>query len=237
MITLSNITLGYGSRVLLEGATATFGRGEFVGLLGRNGAGKSTLLRTIAGLAKPMKGEIFLNGRSIANLGRLEIARLAAMVSTERVRVPNLTVYDTIALGRAPHTNWLGRLSEEDSLCVERALTLTGLTGFAAKTLDTLSDGERQRVMIARALAQETPVILLDEPTAYLDLPARYEIFKLLQELARNERKTILCSAHDLEIAASSCSTLAIIHDGRLNCGPVKEILPEVEEILHPHIL
>jgi iron complex transport system ATP-binding protein len=237
MITLSDITIGYGSRTLLESASATFVCGEFAALLGRNGAGKSTLLRTIAGLARPKKGEILLDGHPMATLGRHEIARLVAVVSTERVRVQNLKVADAIALGRAPHTNWLGHLTTEDRLCVERAIALTGLADFVDKSIDTLSDGERQRVMIARALAQQTPVILLDEPTAYLDLPARYEIFDLLRRLARDEGKTILCSTHDLDVAAHSCSTLAIIHGGHLLLGPAREMFSEVEEILRPQVL
>jgi iron complex transport system ATP-binding protein len=237
MVALENIGLGYGPRVLLEGASAAFGCGEFVALLGRNGAGKSTLLRTVAGLARPLWGEVRLDGRVLAALGRRDVAKLVAMVSTGRVSVPNLRVADAIALGRAPHTNWLGRMSDEDRRCVDRALTLTGLTDFADKALDTLSDGERQRVMIARALAQQTPVILLDEPTAYLDLPARYEIFGLLRGLALDEGKTILCSTHDLDIAARSCTSLAVIHDGRLDCGPTAEMLPMAEEILRPRVL
>ncbi len=237
MITLSAITLSYGQRVLLEDATATFGCGEFVALLGRNGAGKSTLLRTIAGLARPSKGEILLDGRDIATLGHREIAKSVAVVSTDRVRVQNLNVADAVALGRAPHTNWLGRLTAEDRHHVGRALEITGLTGFTAKTLDTLSDGERQRVMIARALAQQTPVIILDEPTAYLDLPARYEILALLRGLAHDEGKTIICSTHDLEIAARSCGTLAMIDGKRLVFGPAQKIHPEIEEILQPRVL
>ncbi len=237
MIKLADISIGYGSRVLLENASATFGCGSFVALLGRNGAGKSTLLRTVAGLARPLRGEVFLDGSAVGGLRRDEIARLSAVVSTERVRVANLKVYDTVALGRAPHTNWLGRLTAEDIECVERALELTGLTDFTAKALDTLSDGERQRVMIARALAQQTPVILLDEPTAYLDLPSRYEVFELLRTLASDAGKTILCSTHDLDVAVRSCDILAVLHDCCLKCGPGAEIYPVVEEILRPRVL
>lgn len=237
MVRLSEITLAYGPRVLLEDASATFGRGEFVALLGRNGVGKSTLLRTIAGLTRPSKGKVFLDSHDIATFGHHEIAKSVAVVSTDKVRVQNLKVADAVALGRAPHTGWLGRLTAEDKQHISQALELTGLMDFASKTLDTLSDGERQRVMIARALAQQAPVIILDEPTAYLDLPARYEIFGLLRGLAHDENKAIICSTHDLDIAVGACDTLAMIHDERLHSGPVREMQCRVEEILRTRVL
>lgn len=235
MITLSDITLGYGARTLLEGACATFGRGEFVALMGRNGAGKSTMLRAMAGLAHPAEGEISFNGRAVADMKPREIATLTAFVSTDEVRVANLSVADTVALGRAPYTNWLGRLSDADRALAMRAMELTGVAVYAEKALDTLSDGERQRVMIARALAQQTPAIILDEPTAYLDLPNRYEIFSLLGRLACDEKKAVICSTHDLDIATSACTTIAFIDDGRLVCGPAEAMKSKVEEILCPN--
>ncbi len=232
MITLQDITLGYGSRTLIEGAQTTFEQGKFTALMGRNGTGKSTLLRVIAGLARPVDGEIYIDRRPLSAMNMHEKATTVSLVSTDDVRVANLKVADTVALGRAPHTNWLGRLTTDDIQCVERALELTGLHDFAQKTLDTLSDGERQRVMIARALAQNTPIILLDEPTAYLDLPSRYEIFALLGRLAHSENKTILCSTHDLDIALEGCDTLALVDDRRLTHGSVDEMYSTVKKKL-----
>ncbi len=234
MIELRNITLGYGARTLVEGASATFARGELSALLGRNGTGKSTLLRAVAGLAHPTHGTIMLDGRAVSSLPPKEAAALAAFVSTDVVRVQNLRAYDAVALGRAPYTGWFGRLTPADHDAAARALALVGMQEFASKGLDTLSDGERQRVMIARALAQDTPIILLDEPTAFLDLPNRYEIFALLRRLAHDEGKTIICSTHDLGIALGACDTLAMIDNRHLMHGPVAEIDTKVREILGP---
>lgn len=235
MIELRDLTLGYGSRTLLRGGNAVFAGGEFAVLVGRNGAGKSTLLRTISGLTKPVKGEVFVDGDLVAALKPREVATKIAVVSTDQMPVRGLSVADMVALGRAPYTGWLGSLTAADRIETDRALSLTGMTDFAHKTLDTLSDGERARAMIARALAQNTSVILLDEPTAYLDLPARYEIFALLRDLAHRERKTIVCSTHDLQVALDFCDTLALLDGGNLTKGSVAAIRQKVEQTFFWH--
>jgi len=224
-IRLHDLALGYGERVLLRGANIGFGWGEFTALIGRNGTGKSTLLRTIAALTKPLEGRITLNGRPMEQMTPREIASEISFVSTEEVRVPNLRVADAVALGRAPYTGWTGRLSDDDRRAVVRALELVGMEGFARKSIDRLSDGERQRVMIARALAQDTPVILLDEPTAFLDLPNRYETGLLLRDLAHKQGKCIIFSTHDLNIALELCDTIAMLHDGRFVCGTAQSLI------------
>ncbi len=152
-------------------------------------------------------------------MSRREIAAAIAFVSTEEVKVENLKVTDVVALGRAPYTNWVGSLTEEDRAQVARALALVGMQAFAGKGIGTLSDGERQRVMIARALAQDTPIILLDEPTAFLDLPNKYEIGLLLRRLAHDEGKCIVFSTHDLAIALELCDTIALLEGGRFHYG------------------
>lgn len=211
MIRLENISLGYGARRLLEGITTRFEAGTLTALIGRNGAGKSTLLRALAGLEPLQAGAITIEGTPIAELDGAEAARRVAFVATDKVRIANLPCEDLVALGRAPYTNWIGRLQAVDREIVADALAKVGMSDFARKTMDRMSDGECQRVMIARALAQQTPVILLDEPTAFLDMPNRYELCRLLQRLAHDEQKAIIFSTHELDIASKMCDTIALI--------------------------
>ena len=226
-VELRNVTLGYGERVLFSGANLGFGCGEFTALVGRNGTGKSTLLRTIAGLAKPLHGEIVVDGEPVGGMTARELASRISFVSTDEVRITNLKVADVVALGRAPYTNWIGSLTAEDRQKVVESLSLVGMSAFAHKAMDTLSDGERQRVMIARALAQDTPIILLDEPTAFLDLPNRYDICLLLRELAHKQKKTIVFSTHDLNVALELCDTMAVIENGRFHYGPTVKLIED----------
>ena len=230
MIRLNDLTIGYGRRILLQHASATIPAGELVALVGRNGTGKSTLLRAIAGLGERLGGEIRLDGHSLETLSPQQLATTVSFVTTERVRIPNLRCEDVVALGRAPYTNWIGRVQEQDKAIVERSLELVGMAAFAGKTMDRMSDGECQRIMIARALAQDTPVILLDEPTAFLDLPNRYELCLLLKKLAQEEGKCILFSTHDLDIALSLCDSIMLIDN------PYMYTLPTSEMITSGHI-
>ncbi|MBO5660965.1 MAG: ABC transporter ATP-binding protein, partial [Tidjanibacter sp.] len=163
----------------------------------------------------------------VASLTMKEVAGQIAFVSTDDVRVQNLHVWDVVSLGRAPYTNWVGRLTAEDRAKVEESLRLVGMEQFAEASMDSLSDGERQRVMIARALAQDTPIILLDEPTAFLDLPNKYEICLLLRRLAHKEGKCILFSTHDLSIAIELCDTIAMIEGGEFRYGTAEMLIEE----------
>jgi iron complex transport system ATP-binding protein len=213
-VILKDLTVGYGGRVLIERANATIAAGALTALVGRNGTGKSSLLRVLAGLAKPLGGAVFFGlhanegwaggepnaPQNLATLTPITLAHTVSLVTTQRIRMPNLRVRDVVALGRSPHTDWLGNLTPDDNAAIDLALSLVDMTPFAAKPLDTLSDGEAQRVMIARAVAQNTPVILLDEPTAFLDFVARREVCSLLRELAVNQYKTILFSSHELSL-------------------------------------
>ncbi len=225
MIRLENISLGYGTRTLLEGVTTHFEAGTLTALIGRNGAGKSTLLRALAGLEPLQAGAITIGGQSIAELDGAEAARRVAFVATDKVRIANLPCEDLVALGRAPYTNWIGRLQAVDREIVADALAKVGMSEFAHKTMDRMSDGECQRVMIARALAQQTPVILLDEPTAFLDMPNRYELCRLLQRLAHDEQKVILFSTHELDIASKMCDAIALIDTPQLLHQPASEMV------------
>lgn len=224
-IALNHITLSYGSRTLLEDVTAAFAQGSLTALIGRNGTGKSTLLRAIAGLGTTVSGDVALCGRPLASLTPHELSTTVGFVTTDKVRIANLACEDVVALGRAPYTNWIGRMQEADRAVVERSLRLVGMSAFARKTMDRMSDGECQRVMIARALAQDTPVILLDEPTAFLDLPNRYELATLLRRLTRDEGKCILFSTHDLDVALSLCDSVALIDTPSLHHLPAGEMV------------
>lgn len=224
MITLHNITLAYGDRTLVENGSAEFAAGELTALVGRNGAGKSTLLRAVTAIEPPKSGEVLLDGTNAAAMPPETIARTISFVGTEKVRIANLRCEDIVAIGRAPYTNWIGRMQEVDRRIVADALQAVGMEAFAERSIDTLSDGECQRIMIARALAQQTPTIVLDEPSAFLDIPTRFEICRLLQRLAHEEGKCILFSTHDLDAAMPVCDSVAVISDRTITKLPTAEI-------------
>jgi iron complex transport system ATP-binding protein len=230
MIRFENLTLGYGSRTLIDSLTGEIRRGHLTALVGRNGTGKSTLLRAIAQLGDIASGEIFIDGKELSRISPSEMASKVALVTTDKVRIANLRCRDVVALGRAPYTNWIGRMQEQDNEIVEQSLAAVGMSDYADKTMDRMSDGECQRIMIARALAQQTPIILLDEPTAFLDMPNRYELCTLLRGLAHRENKSILFSTHELDIALELCDSIALI------APPQMHILPTEEMIRSGHI-
>lgn len=221
---LNDVSLGFGRKVLASDINVVARGGEFIGLLGRNGTGKSTLLRSLSGLVRPLGGEILLDNNNLFDMRATQRAQRIAFVSTESVRVAHLKVWDVVAFGRSPYSSWSGALSDTDSQIVMQALEKVGMSDFKDVDVDRLSDGERGRVMIARALAQECDVILLDEPTAFLDLPNRYHIMELLRDLAHNERKIILLSTHELNLAVEMTDTLWILDNKQLTCGNVAEM-------------
>ena len=219
------LSVGYRRRVVLANLNLSAAGCELVALIGRNGLGKSTLLRTIAGLQPAISGEITIAGKPLEQYSRSELASVLSIVSTDPVGVSHLTVRQLVALGRFPYTNWIGKLTVEDVGLVEEAMQLVGISSLANKNLHEISDGERQRAMIARALAQDTHLILLDEPTAFLDLPNRYEVVHLLQRLTRTKRKTILFSTHDLNIAMREADKLWLIADDALYEGAPEDLI------------
>ena len=225
MIRFENLTLGYGSRTLIDSLTGEIRRGHLTALVGRNGTGKSTLLRAIAQLGDIASGEIFIDGKELSRISPSEMASKVALVTTDKVRIANLRCRDVVALGRAPYTNWIGRMQEQDNEIVEQSLAAVGMSNYADKTMDRMSDGECQRIMIARALAQQTPIILLDEPTAFLDMPNRYELCTLLRGLAHRENKSILFSTHELDIALELCDSIALISPPQMHILPTKEMI------------
>jgi iron complex transport system ATP-binding protein len=227
-IVLKNLTVGYRSKkdqkILLSEISTNLFAGEILALMGSNGSGKSTLLRTLTGFQKPLSGEVLLNGRTISGFSMRDRARFISYVSTEPVRVGNMTVFDLVALGRFLYSGWWGNLSGEDLSVIERCLNLTGMKGFENRQLESLSDGERQRAMIARALAQDTPVMVLDEPTAFLDVRNKYEIIHLLRELAREQQKSVIFSSHDFSISMGMADKIWLIADEELCEGAPEDL-------------
>lgn len=210
-IELRGVDISAGSRLLMAGVGAILRRATLCALIGRNGAGKSTLLHAIAGLRPIRGGQILVGGRDLRELDRRELARQVAVVTTERIRVPSLSCRDIVAMGRAPYTNWMGHIQAVDREIVDAALESVGMADYARRPMTTMSDGECQRVMIARAIAQDTPVILLDEPTSFLDMPGRYALAELLGSLVRDRGKAILFSTHELDIASRTTDRTWII--------------------------
>lgn len=189
--------------------------GELTCLLGANGAGKSTLLRTLSMSQPALKGNIYLKGHNIKEYSRSELASLISVVLTDRCEVEGMTVRELISLGRTPYTDFWGNLSEKDETVIEQSISLVGIKNLAKRRLNTLSDGERQKAMIAKALVQETPIILLDEPTAFLDFPSRVEIMQLLRRLSHETDKSILLSTHDLELALQIADKIWLMERGK----------------------
>ncbi len=231
MLEIQNLTLGYGKNILLRNISAKASPGELIALAGRNGSGKSTLIRAMTGLQKPLAGRILTDGLDIGSLPRETAARKVSIVNTDRVRIPWLKCRDLVALGRAPWTGWTGRLSDRDEEAVSEALELTGMTDFAMRSMDSMSDGECQRIMIARALAQDTPLLVLDEPTAFLDLPGRHQITDLLARLAAEKGKTVIFSTHDIGIALQRADRFWILDRDGLIVRNAAEAAPDIMKI------
>ncbi|MCY3914401.1 MAG: ATP-binding cassette domain-containing protein [Chloroflexi bacterium] len=215
--TKGDIRLAHGLNLILQ-------RGKLVGLLGSNGVGKSTLLRTLAGRQKPLDGRVLLAGQDLAALSPLALARRLSIVLTLAPQPGLMNGYALVALGRHPHSDWLGRLSAEDHATVAWAIDAVGADDLADLPLAELSDGQRQKLMIARALAQDADIMLLDEPTAYLDLPRRVETMQLLRQLAQSAERALLISTHDLDLALRNCDQLWLMSDAGIMTGAPEDL-------------
>lgn len=225
------LSVGYESRrarrAVLEDVTVSLDPGEMVCVMGRNGAGKSTLLRTLAGLDRPLAGRVELDGEALHEVSPRRRARQIGVVLPERVEATLMTAWELVALGRYPHTDWTGRLRPEDHVRVAEALERLGVGELAGRTVGTLSDGERQKVMIARAFAQEPRLFVLDEPTAFLDLPGRWDVMSLLHGLARSGEpgRAVLVSTHDLDVALRFADRLWLVAPEGVVTGEPEELL------------
>lgn len=219
MISLQNLTVGYGEKAILSDINQTLEPGRLVCLLGSNGVGKSTILRTLAGFLPPLAGKVLLDGKDLSSLSLSQRSKAVSIVLTERVEVPYMKVADLVGMGRSPYTGFFGTLTKEDKAIVGEAIEMVGIGNLAERTIDTLSDGERQKAFLAKALAQQTPIILLDEPTAFLDFHAKISTLRLMQKLAHETDKTILMSTHDVEMALRLSDLLWIVQDGEIHTG------------------
>ena len=204
MIDIDKLEIGYQNKrqqnSVFKNMTMSFNAGDLVGLMGDNGVGKSTFLKTITGTLAPLSGEIKINGRHITQFNAQELAQILSIVITEKIGGFNLTVWDVVATGRTPYINIFGKLTAEDESIVTKALEQLNLLPVKDKLIDELSDGQRQKVMIAKSLAQQTPIIVLDEPTAFLDHTSKHHLFATLKQLCAEQGKLIIVSSHDLEL-------------------------------------
>jgi len=196
----SSLSIGYDSKTIAFDINVTLSEGDIIALIGPNGAGKSTLFKTFSTHIKPVGGKIELFGKDLMSYSPKERAKLLGIVLTERPDDMFLKVFDVVAAGRYPYTGMFGKLNEDDEKEIKVSLELVGVNHLADRVFNTLSDGEKQKVMIAKAIAQNTPIIMLDEPTAFLDYPSKIELFSLLKKLAKEQKKAILFSSHDLEL-------------------------------------
>ena len=228
-VVLQNLTIGYATKgnqkVVAEGLNAAINSGELTCLLGCNGVGKSTLLRTLSAFQPALGGDIILNPelRSLSSFTDKELSHLIGIVLTEKPDVRNMTTEDLVGMGRSPYTGFWGTLTANDHQIVSEAISMVGIESLRGRMIHTLSDGERQKVMIAKALAQQTPIIYLDEPTAFLDYPSKVEMMQLLRRLAHQEQKTIFLSTHDVELALQLADCLWL-----MECVPHSD--PQVRE-------
>ena len=217
ILSTSNLSIGYQSKkeknIIAENLNLTFEEGKLISLVGANGIGKSTLLRTITGIQKTLAGTVTLKEKEIHLYDSLSLAQNLSLVLTEKLPPSNLTVFELIALGRQPYTNWLGKLSAEDLEKINQAIALTHVEHLIGKRHHEISDGQLQIVLIARALAQDTPLIILDEPTTHLDLFHKVSVFKLLKKLSQETNKCILFSTHDIGLAIQLSDEMIVMSE------------------------
>ena len=233
VINLSQLSVGYSlSHPVISDINLELRSGQLACLIGENGIGKSTLLKTLTGFLPKLKGSLLLGDRDIDSFSQRELARQVSIVLTQKPDVQNLTIEEIIGLGRSPYTGFFGRLRAEDRKVVDDAIATMGIEKLRGRMIQTLSDGERQKVMIAKALAQETPIILLDEPTAFLDFPSKAETFQSLQRMAHERDKLILLSTHDLELAVRFADSLLEVKKGTLQAVSATEVKASISAII-----
>jgi iron complex transport system ATP-binding protein len=216
-IQLEQLSIGFQNgnfpKLVFSNLNLVFNTGSFVGLIGNNGLGKSTLIKTICGIQKPLSGTIMYGNTNLLKQQKVEIAKQISVVLTERISGFNLTVFDFVSSGRTPYTNAMNQLKEHDYSVIEQVIQYCGLTGFESRKLDELSDGLYQKTAIAKAMAQEAPFILLDEPSAYLDFSSKHVLFNQLKQFTEKENKCIIASSHDLDLVLKYCTHLLILSE------------------------
>ncbi len=225
----ADLAIGYAARrkvnTVMQHLTLQARTGELVALIGRNGSGKSTLLRTLVGLQPALSGKVILQGKELITIGSSLLPRIVSFASTEPMGIRNIRVRDVIALGRFPFTNWIGTVTTGDEEAVNKAIEATGLMQLAGRSIDNISDGERQRTLIARSLAQDTGLLVMDEPTAFLDLPSRYSIVSLLRQLTRERDKCVIYSTHDLDTAINEADRIWLMTEEGIAEGAPEDLI------------
>ena len=228
VLELRDLYIGYSDdanrRIVAQTLNAALPRGVLTCLIGANGVGKSTLMRTMAAFQPPLKGEVYVDGKSIGEYSPKELSERIGVVLTEKTSLADLTVEEVVGLGRVPYTNFWGSLTKHDQEVVDEAIALVGLETLRHRKIHQVSDGERQKTMIAKALAQQTPLIFLDEPTAFLDYPSKIAMMQLLRRLSREQGKLIVLSTHDLEIAFQTADRLWLLQQSGLQTGTLDEL-------------
>ncbi len=226
MLEIQNLSVSYGSHRVLSGVNLALAPGQILALIGPNGTGKSTLIRTLAGIVPPLNGSLQVDGQDIVKLGAMQRARLMAFVPQALQLPPAFTAWETVLLGRTPHLNWLGQVSPHDEAIARRAMVRTKTSALAERRVGELSGGEQQRILLARALAQDTPILVMDEPTAHLDLQYQISLLDEVRSLARQERLAVLIALHDLNLVSRYADRVALLLDGRLQAfGTPGEVL------------
>lgn len=233
-ITLSHLSVGYKvGHAVVSDINLTLQSGKLASLIGANGVGKSTLLKTLMGFLPKLEGSLLLDGKDISEFSQRALARQISIVLTQKPEVQNLTVEEIVGLGRSPYTGFFGKLHANDQQIVDESITAVGIEKLKNRMIQTLSDGERQKVMIAKALAQQTPVIFLDEPTAFLDFSSKVETFQLLQRMAHEMGKLVLLSTHDLELAVRFSDTLLQVNGDGLRTVSNEEVTHQMQMIIN----
>lgn len=223
---IRDVGFRYAQPWVLDGCSLDVNEGEILGIIGANGSGKTSLLKLMAGLLRPQQGQISLHGSDVSALSPLEVARLVALVPQESQVLFPFTVGELVLMGRFVHQTGWGWESEEDLRMARQAMRIMEVDHLATRTFQALSGGERHRTVIARALAQHTPILLLDEPTAFLDLKHQIDIYAILKELNRDRRVTVVVVSHDLNLASQHCHRLVLLHEGKpYRSGSPKEVL------------
>ena len=233
-ITLSHLSVGYKiGHAVVSDINLTLQSGKLASLIGANGVGKSTLLKTLTGFLPKLEGSLLLDGKDISEFSQRALARQTSIVLTQKPDVQNLTIEEIVGLGRSPYTGFFGKLHANDQQIVDESITAVGIQKLKNRMIQTLSDGERQKVMIAKALAQQTPVIFLDEPTAFLDFSSKVETFQLLQRMAHEMGKLVLLSTHDLELAVRFSDTLLQVNGDGLRTVSNEEVTHQMQMIIN----
>ena len=233
-ITLSHLSVGYKiGHAVVSDINLTLQSGKLASLIGANGVGKSTLLKTLTGFLPKLEGSLLLDGKDISEFSQRALAQQISIVLTQKPDVQNLTVEEIVGLGRSPYTGFFGKLHANDQQIVDESITAVGIEKLKNRMIQTLSDGERQKVMIAKALAQQTPVIFLDEPTAFLDFSSKVETFQLLQRMAHEMGKLVLLSTHDLELAVRFSDTLLQVNGDGLRTVSNEEVTHQMQMIIN----